>query len=294
MPPCPHRSLLLAAPLLILACASTRKVRGPEGEEQAQKAEQLLEESEHQMKGFDVDTAQKTLERVRPLLKDPHLQTHPDLSVLWDRFTQDEGDLDIARKDKIKHELALKVNAQEQNVERARGPLLKAMDDLERMDVTSAQADATRAAQKKLQEALVPGKPLEAQDAGYAEEAKHAQRLLEKADASLALVAKRLAFIAGPLASADAGLKLMAQSKAEKDKTKRESLTTDAKAKLTECIDGTQKALQETAALGPTNVMIDGKPKPVSGVAAVCTSALKAADRTLALLAKASRKKPHK
>jgi hypothetical protein len=286
--------ILVGMAAVVLACASSHKVRGPEGEEQARQAEELMEEAEHDMKGFEVDGAQKKLERIRVLLKDPHLQTHPDLSVLWDRFNQDEGDLEIARKDKIKHELALKVNAQEQNLERARGPLLKAMEDLDKPDLTQSALDITRAAAKKVTDALVPGKALEAQDPGYAEEAKHAHRLVEKSDAAATLAMKRLAYIGGPLADGTSGLTLSSQAKAEKDKTKREPMATEARTKLASCVDGTQKALQDTAALASTSVTFDGKTKTINAVGTACGTALKATDRYLALLAKTTKRRGKK
>lgn len=283
-------SVPLLAAWLALGAACAHKVRGPEGESEAQEADDLLQRSEKEMRDFDVDDAKKHLDKVHELLKDPKLQANPDLSILWDRYNSDTGDLEIARKEKVKHELALKVAEQQKKVDAARGPLLKAAEDLEKPDVTKSNVDDARSAVKKLQDALLPGKPLEAQDKGYDEEAKHAQRLIEKSQASIDLADKRVAFITGPLASAESGLKLSAQAKAEKDKTKREPLATDARGKLAACVDGAQKALQETAALASTSVMLDGKPKKASTIGPACEVALKSTDRYLALLAKASKK----
>jgi hypothetical protein len=278
----------------LAACASSPKGRVPEGDAQAQEAAQLLLDAERLTRALDVVTAQKKLDAVRMLLKDPRLQMHPDQAELWDRFNNDEGDVELAKQERIKRDLQIKVNAQEQILERARGPLLKALEDLDKPDIAQLQLDTVRGAVKKVQDALVPGKPLETQDPGYAEEAKHALRLIDKASAAVALGDKRLAFISGPLVSADAGLKLAAQAKAEKDKTKKQPLAEDAKAKLEACVDAVPKALLDAPDLAGVNVLVDGKPKKIETLTAACRAELKSTEKMLALLAKAAKRRGKK
>jgi hypothetical protein len=282
--------LVLACGAWLAGCGTTKKSRAPEGDAQAQEASGLLLGSERLIRALDVAAAQKKLDAVRVLLKDPRIQTHPDQPELWDRFNNDQGDLELAKQERIKRDLQIKVNAQEQTLERARGPLLKALEDLDKPDIVAAQVDAVHAASKKVQEALVPGKPLEAQDPGYAEEAKHAARLMEKAAAAETLAQKRLAFISGPLVTVDSGLQLAAQAKAEKDKTKRQPLAQDAKAKLEACAEAVPKALLDSPDLAGVSVLVDGKPKKIEMLTAACRSELKSTDKLLALLARSARK----
>jgi hypothetical protein len=277
-----------------LSCASGPKSKGPEGDAQAQEAAGLMLDAERLMRALEIDPAQKKLDKVRALLKDPRVQNHPDQPELWDRFNNDQGDLELAKQERVKRDLQIKVNAQEQALERARGPLLKALEDLDKPDIAAPLLDAVRGSVKKVQEALVPGKALEAQDPGYAEEAKHAQRLIEKAGAAVALGEKRVAFITGPLVAADAGVKLAAQAKAEKDKLKRQPLAEDAKAKLQACADEVPKALVDSPDLAGVNVLIDGKPKKVETLTALCRTELKSTEKVLALLAKASKRRGKK
>ena len=277
-----------------LSCASTQKNKGPEGDAQAQEAAGLMLDAERLMRALEIEPAQKKLDKVRELLKDPHVQNHPDQPELWDRFNNDQGDLELAKKERVKRDLQIKVNAQEQTLERARGPLLKALEDLDKPDITAPQVEVVRTSAKKVQEALVPGKPLEAQDPGYAEEAKHALRLIDKATAAVTLGDKRVAFITGPLVSADAGIKASAEVKAEKDKAKRQPLAEDAKAKLQACVEAVPKALLDAPDLAGVSVLIDGKPKKVETVTALCRTELKATEKALTLLAKATRKRGKK
>ena len=274
------RSTFVALALVAVfatACAG-RSTLSP-GERKAAELESLLQEAENETRKLNIEQAKSLLEDARPMLRDPVLRDSPDNAVLWERFNQAQTEVEVAAVERTKRDLEIASTAQRQKLEKVVTRLIKAGDDLERRDVGEAQLEAVREAIEGVKEELAGGKAMVPKSQAYADDAKHARRVIERAAEPLALAGLRVAFRKGPVATLEEARAVSAEASKQADAAKKKELVAEAKAKFQACADEGRKQIAASAALATAPVLDQPKANSASAVIAACDSGVESAGK---------------
>lgn len=277
--------LLVMAVFALGGCAAQSKSR--RAEQVAQRADTSLREAERAMRALNVDAAEDALEEAKEALGEDVLDDHPEASLLRERYRELVPYLDVAKREKEKRELALAVERQRQNLERARTRLLNATDALDAPDVGGRRIGEVESAMDTVEDALEEGKAFEAQDVPYADDAAHARRRLERAKDRVELAKKRVAFAEGPSRAAHKGAALLAEAKKQKALDERQESLLDARRELHACTQEGAALLGQHAELANAAILHGEKAATPAKVIASCEKSLKSADALLARTQKA-------
>ena len=286
-----HAGVLALSLALLTACAHKPKGELARGEAAASDLEQSLRDAERDMRALKVEDAQDDLNDAKEKLKNPDLKLHPEAWLLEQRYNELVGQLAETKRQKEARELELKVEAQRQNLERARTKLLTAMDALDQPDVSSGRIGDVKSAMGELRDRIEDGKALEAKAPSYADDAAHAARGLERARDRIALAELRMAFVEGPASARTRGADLLAAAKKERELTVKQQKLQDARKELQTCADAGAKLSAQHAELAKSQVLVGGKVTTPSAVTTDCERSVKSADKLLAAAEKALAKK---
>ncbi len=270
-------SLLLALVVAVSGCAGNSKLT--RGETKARELEGLLLEAEQATHAFDLSTAKSILAESRDLVRDPVLRESPDQAVLLDRFNQDQSDLEIAFAEKAKRDFEASVVEQRKRLDKLLAQLLKVVSELEKKEVTDAQLSTVKDAIETIRSELVATKDMEAKAPSYAEDARHARRVIDRTAEPVTLAKLRLTFRKGPVAMLDEAADLLDATQREIDAAKRKDLSSKAAAKYKACVDEGKKQVAATAALAGSVVIDQPKPATATIVIAACEAGIGAATK---------------
>lgn len=264
----------------VLAAGCAGKSKLTPGERKAEEVEGLLFDAERELKALNVEKAKSILDEARPLMRDPVFNESPEAALLSERFSQDVSDLEVGAVLRQKRDLENASNAARAKLDKTMTALLKASDNLARKDLAEAHVAEVREALEEVTEELAENKAMEAKSPGYADEAKHARRVIERTAEPLALAQARVAFRKGPVADLEEGRELLKDAQKETEPGKRKELAGEAGAKFGSCAQAGRKQLAAIPALSTAPVLDQPKANTAVAVVAACDLALEAALKT--------------
>ncbi|MHB8878282.1 MAG: hypothetical protein ACYC8T_31690 [Myxococcaceae bacterium] len=257
--------LIVLGFFLAAGCAGKSKLTP--GERKAEEVEALLFEAERELKALNIEEAKSILDEVRPKLRDPVFNESPESALLSERFSQDVSELELGAVLRQKRDLESASNTARQKLDKAMTELLKATEALSRKDIGEAQVSDVREALEEVTEELGENKTMEPKSPGYADEAKHARRLIERTAEPLALAKARVTFRKGPVGDLEEGRELLQKAQKESEPVRRKELSSEALTKFQSCAKAGRAQLTASPALA-TAVVLD-QPKANTAVAAV-------------------------
>lgn len=286
------RRSILGLGMVLLALSAgcgpkSMKARMANGENRAERASELIDEADREMRALEPDRAERKLKEAREQLSDRDVDLYPEGDLLRSRLTEANERLVLCRDERNRRDLEVEAQKRQQEVEKALAELKSAQDDLGHRTSGKTEVDHARDAARRVRDRLEDGKSFEAKDKKYGEFAQQARKQMDEVLAKAAILEKTLEFASGPLGERKEGMALSDKAKAERDMDKRLGLYTQARKRFVACNEDGLKLISATPGLDKATVEVDGSTTTVKAAAVGCQAKVDGLDRTLEKLLKA-------
>ena len=264
--------------------STSLKARLVRAERSSIDAERQMDEAESAMRALDPASAEAPLRRAKEALAEPDVAYYPERESIRERYTRLEAQLATTWSEVKKRQLDAKVAEQQLALEQPLAGWKEALKGLSSKRLDERLLDRAREATESLRDRLKEGQPLEAQHAGYAQQADQIRQGLLKEAPRQEVAEKTLIFIKGPCKARQEGLTLWKQARVQKDRKRQHEMLDEVRGKFWSCSANARELLAATPPLSKAAFFLDGATVSPPLVAKGCASRVDALDKQLAAL----------
>ena len=265
--------------LALNACGpKTMEARLRDAERTADRASVHLDRAEKFAIQLEPKDMENALDDAKRQLGEKDIELYPEAQMHFDRYKELAARLPQVKAEREKRDLELRLNkARDKIVPRVQA-LLEAQEALSPTAPTRALVDTLESKAKAVKDAVDDELDLFVKDADFAAWAKSQRNKVDKALEAAGKAKKGVAFLEGPVTAWKEGLALVADSKAKKDLSDKETALREARTRLSAC-DRPAKPFDDDKVTGAVAfVMPSGKPLTPAQLSITCQADLKDAE----------------
>jgi len=258
------------------ACGpKTMEARLRDAERTADRASNHLDRAEKAAVQLEPKDMENALDDAKRELAEKDIELYPEAQMHFDRYKELAARLPQVKAEREKRDLELRLNkARDKIVPRVQA-MLEAQEALTPAAPTRALVEALESKAKAVKEAVDDELDLFVKDADFAAWAKSQRNKVDKALEAAARAKKGVQFLEGPVVAWKESQTLLAEAKAKKELSDKESALREARTRLSACGRDARPFDEDKVTGAIAFVMPSGKPQTPEQLAASCQQDLK-------------------